>query len=155
MGIESHSTSDLFIHHNVIQGASFYGLRLESKNCMIANNVFNDSRAGIDFDFCFRNKIYDNKFLNNYEGVYLQDSSFNFFYRNSFIANDIHAYFLNTIFFMPIYNRWVGNYWDDIGALHVKRIPGNTFIFLGTDSLLINRSNFDWRPAREPYDIRG
>jgi parallel beta-helix repeat protein len=151
VGIESLFTSNLYIHHNTIQGAAFYGLRLGAKNCRIAYNVFNDSYEGIDFDFCFRNKIYENTFMNNFEGVYLQDSPCNFFYHNSFMANNNSALFLATIFFMPVYNRWVGNYWDDIGAFHIKRIPGYTFVFLGTGSLLVNRSNFDWRPAKEPY----
>jgi len=152
-GIISKSTSNLFIHHNVFQGASMRGLYLFSTNCIIANNVFNDSRKAIDFWACFRNKIYDNKFLNNIEGIHLEISFFNFFYCNSFIGNDIDAYFTSILPF-PTYNRWARNYWDDLGVLHVKRIPGNTIIPIPTEGILINRSNFDWRPAKEPYDIR-
>jgi parallel beta-helix repeat protein len=151
-GIISKSTSNLFIHHNVFQGASTRGLNLFSYNCIIANNVFNDSRKAIDFWACFRNKIYDNTFLNNIEGIHLEISFFNFFYRNSFIGNDIDAYFTSILPFTT-YNRWTRNYWDDLGVLHVKRIPGNTVIPVGPEGFLINRSNFDWRPVREPYDI--
>ncbi len=151
VGIVSYYKSDLFIHHNILEGA-IYGIRLQSsKNCVISNNIINDSYSGLYLESFLKNKIYENTFSNNFKGVYLQDSLFNSFYRNNFLDNNLSASFLNTIFFLPIYNWWLMNYWDD--ALYIKRIPGYTFIFLGNDSLMINRSNFDLHPARVPYDV--
>jgi nitrous oxidase accessory protein NosD len=150
IGIESHFTSDLFIHHNSIQGGTS-GISLGSNNCIIANNVINDTLEGICFDDgCYANKIYDNIIMNNRKGVYMQNSFLNSFYRNSFITNNISAFFINQ--FVPVYNRWVRNYWDDIGVFRIKCIPGIYFI---TPGFVINRSNFDWFPAKEPYNIPG
>jgi parallel beta-helix repeat protein len=150
-GIESYyGTSHLFIHHNIIHGR-FYGLRLESNLCIIANNVINDSFDGIYFSQSHVNKIEGNIFMNNFIGVDLENSFFNSFYRNSFIANNVSARFQSMI--VPINNRWVRNYWDDLGVFPIKRIPG--IYFIPVPGLAWNRSNFDWFPAQEPYDIPG
>jgi len=160
IGIESEyvESSFTFIHHNIFQGTSMWetGVVLrQSKHCIIANNMFKDSELALMIWFSVRNRIYQNTFLNNKDGIFLQGSCFNVLSRNSFIGNDAHAYF-ETPYLWPYYNRWVRNYWDDLGNLRVKRIPGTWFfsIYPGEESY-INKSNFDWHPAQEPYDIPG
>ena len=140
--------SHLNIHHNIIHRSST-AMQLESNLCIIANNVINDSFDGLEFSVSHANKIYDNIIMNNFIGIDLENSFFNSFYRNSFIANNVSARFQSMI--VPIYNRWVRNYWDDLGAFPIKRILG--VYFIPVPGLAWNRSNFDWFPAKEPYDI--
>jgi parallel beta-helix repeat protein len=153
--IISDSASYLFIHHNVFQGYIVYPIHLQlSKNCIISNNLFNDTGDAITLDFSFKNKIYDNTIMNNYKGIVLFDSFYNYIYRNSFIANGIHAQFSSNSIFIPIHNRWVRNYWDDIGVIHIKMIKVYQTIYADYTGVVgLQRLNFDWFPAQKPYDI--
>jgi hypothetical protein len=45
-------------------------------------------------------------------------------------------------------NRWSRNYWSEHSGILPKAIRGNMeFLFF------IPRLEFDWHPAKEPYDI--
>ena len=78
--------------------------------------------------------------------------------------------YLNAFFRNSYFNTWRGNYWDDwIGISRPllkfmpNRIPGRLFDFLPNilpmqfedlfHSRLTIRANYDWFPAKEPYDL--
>ena len=71
--------------------------------------------------------------------------NYNWIYGNNFFNNGINAYFFNCII-----NFWFGNCWDDWFLLFPRPIYGYIFLF---NDLSIPWLNFDWHPAREPYDI--
>jgi len=53
-------------------------------------------------------------------------------------------------------SRWVGNYWDIWSGVGPKIILGLQAIPFGLEGYLeIPGFEFDWKPAREPYDIPG
>jgi len=85
-------------------------------------------------------------------GIALYQSLFTVVKENNFIKNNISAFFLGSLG-----TRWVHNYWDDWMGIGPKRIPG-LFVFPWVnwyDIVGIPYDNFDWHPAKEPYDIRG
>jgi len=86
---------------------------------------------------------------NNGYGIRLGDSSVNVVKENNFIDNsERNAYFVNSFL-----NRWFKNYWDDWSKLLPRPIYGS--IYLERFDKYITWFNFDWHPAREPYDIGG
>ncbi len=82
--------------------------------------------------------------LNIERGIYLWNSSSNTILKNNFLDNQLHATFNDCK------NFWKQNYWNRprilpeliIGKIHVVWFP-----------IKIPWLNFDWRPAKEPYDI--
>jgi len=50
-------------------------------------------------------------------------------------------------------NQWNNNYWDDYLGFGPKVIPGKIHI-PQIPSLTIPWFNFDWHPAKEPFDIQ-
>ena len=86
-------------------------------------------------------------------GFYVVNGGFNYILKNNFIDNKRHAFF-DTAF----RNHWVNNYWDE-AELNSYRING-MISFYKYDiwgeiiwELHIPWINFDWNPAKEPYDI--
>ena len=59
--------------------------------------------------------------------------------RNNYIKNDVDSFFKNSIDL-----NWNENYWD-----RSRNLPVPIFGSIG----LIPWVNFDWNPAKEPYDI--
>jgi len=158
MGIIIFVSSDVYIHDNIIQDAGSSLDISTSRDCIISNNVFSEATNGIYLEGSTNIKFIGNTFSNNYWGAFLQDAYFNKFKKNNFIDNDISAFFLSHMFLCPVYNKWVSNYWDDLGSKIIKRIQGIwwfAFPFFPNEfiEIQIPRFNYDWRPAKEPYDI--
>jgi len=63
---------------------------------------------------------------------------------NNFIDNRWDPVFINSI-----HNLWFHNYWDDWHKIVPKPIFGINLIFL---TIQIPWIQFDWHPAREPYE---
>ena len=118
-------------------GIYFYGHCFNSyiSGCNISNNYF-----GIDvFGGIYNSRIYDCNFANNEIGISIFYSGIsNHFLRNNFIDNKEQFYFEDTVRFMLSY--FGNNYWSDWRGIlpfyHVFRL-----------------FNWDWHPAKEPYDI--
>jgi hypothetical protein len=62
---------------------------------------------------------------------------------NNFIDNHYNSVFIAGQFIM--FNRWSRNYWDDWRGIGPYVIHGQTW--------LLPWFNFDWHPAKGPYDI--
>ncbi|PNX51882.1 MAG: hypothetical protein BV456_01445 [Thermoplasmata archaeon M8B2D] len=88
------------------------------------------------------NEIFNNNILNNDFGIFLSSSIDNVIYKNNFIGNRFSAHFMDN----SILNHWRNNYWNRPRLLPYP-------IFGCSRVLIINRVNFDWHPATEPYDI--
>jgi len=122
------------IHNNTDEGIVI----LDSTLNLIKSNDIRNSETGILYDFqifsaglSYLNRVVKNNFINNFDNVIFN------YYR----------------FRLP--NQWSRNYWDDWEGIGPKIIYG--FIFIpdphGYDGEYKNIVNFDWRPARKPYDI--
>ena len=66
--------------------------------------------------------------------------------KNNFIDNKNQAYYKNSHF-----NLWFNNYWNDWPGAIPRPIYGT--IYLERFDKEIEWLQFDWRPAKEPYDI--
>jgi parallel beta-helix repeat protein len=165
---------DITIINNLIF-SNHVGIRIQGINSKIFNNSIIDNDWGIDLlsigdtivgntisgstygiiltgggFFC---NIISNNISNNQIGVQLYTSSSNKFKRNNFIGNEISVRFeIDIPFFI---NRWLGNYWDDIGNKKIYVIKGiwNFFWLNPMYPKEIIWYYFDFFPAQEPYDI--
>ncbi|PNX51646.1 MAG: hypothetical protein BV456_02380 [Thermoplasmata archaeon M8B2D] len=109
----------------------------------ISNNIISNNNIGIELKDSSLHDIISNNISNNEYGVYIHSlSNSNEIKNNNFINNQLKdAYFENSFF-----NIWNNNYWDQWNKIGPKKISGK-FI------QIIPLINFDWHPAREPYDI--
>ena len=139
-----------------------------NKHTIVSNNIFSDNYNGFTLVSCSNASIYQNLFINNYRGmgiygseycdifhnnilyskkcgIYLYGfSRFNHIHHNNFIvdSNSINVYFVQ----FSHMNTWQENYWNE-PKIWPYLIIGS--LFLGVPSWV----NFDWHPAKEPYDI--
>jgi len=166
-GVYVMSSSYSNIANNTINNNE-YGVNIwSSSNNKIANNTINNNDIGIWLVGSNNNSIYYNDIYSNEDGVIIWYSSNtnicintisnnngfglklqwlcndNTIHKNNFIANNRQAQFIDSFL-----NSWFENYWNRPRLLP-KPIFGT--ITIGTLSYLW--INFDWRPAREPYDI--
>ena len=97
-------------------------------------SIFQSSRCNI-----FHNHITkSNKFGIRLYGL----SRFNNIHHNNFINNSMNACFVQ----LSLFNRWDGNYWNE-----PKVYPYPIFGSLGL--IFPPWINFDWHPAKEPYNL--
>jgi parallel beta-helix repeat protein len=125
------------------------GIRLwySDFNYISENSILNSSSTGIDFFISYKNRILSNNFINNTKDA-----------------------FFECALFRVGGNRFVNNYWDSNIGMRSKKILGiydmlllsvaigflyfiNTGYY-GFPEIIIPWFDFDWHPAREPYDIR-
>lgn len=163
-------TVDNVIEYNNVTRNSigiYIGGRTTIRNNFIANNYF----LGMMISGSL-NKIRNNHFINNGKysmygdptgaAIGLYESYFSFFENNHF-ENNVYAFqigmgygnfirennFINSqekdVFFINAFNIWSRNYWNESRDTP-KAIPG--FIYFPIPWI-----QFDWRPAKEPYDI--
>jgi len=119
-----------------------------SSSNTIANNIMSNHQIdGIWLDGASSNNNIISNFISNNRdyGIYIsRDSRKNKIHQNNLVNNTINAYFTSLSYL----NHWVENYWDDWFGIGPKIIFGRVFEF-------IIWVNFDWHPAKEPYDIGG
>ena len=147
-------STNVNVHHNSIYDNSRYGIEVWNGKSIVNihdNNIFDNGRGrlwdgGIHLQDCMHTVTINNNSIasNNPNGIYLFRSSGNTIIKNNFINNTCNAFFkLQSSFF----NRWNRNYWDDWWGFGPKLVKGQI------GKLLIPWFNFDWHPAKEPYDI--
>lgn len=134
-----------------IRNGSFLGIEIVgSRKIVISGNNITNNRYGIWLLLCFESNIDGNSIVQNREeGISLSYSLNNQIFNNNFIENSFegeigHAWFWNSFF-----NKWSGNYWDDLGGNRLERIEGQISIF----GISIPWVNFDWMPTSEPIEI--
>jgi parallel beta-helix repeat protein len=130
------------------------GIVLESsdENSLLWNQVQSNTNSGIYLFFSDNNTISYNiieknggrKWIESREGLRLENSSDTVIYHNNFLRNGWDAYLSGPC----TRNIWDGNYWNR------PRLFPKPIIHRTADQVLM-RFDFDWHPAREPYDIGG
>jgi parallel beta-helix repeat protein len=133
------------------------GVTIQCRNNIISGNIISNSDrdkgwgTGIHIrNFARNNIISGNILMNNEIGVFISVSNSNKILNNNFINNTVNA----ELCLFCFYNKWRSNYWDDWIGLEYRIFRFIPYPILGT--LGINKIqwvNFDWRPAKEPYDI--
>ena len=116
-----------------------FGNNLISKNLISSINGY-----AIDLISYFsgHNTISNNNIINNSRGIWITGGNFNQIVNNNFQNNGHNAFFYRFSFF----NTWDGNYWD---GSRIVPYPITGRLYLS----IIPWIQFDWRPAKEPYDI--
>jgi parallel beta-helix repeat protein len=118
--------NDNYIHHNYLSNISLYGFIItRAQGNILANNTIWGSN----------------------EGIHLTMANSTIIKFNSFIENNISAFFENSSF-----NRWKQNYWDDHHGIWPKCIKGLVRI-PWNKSIVIHWVNIDWHPAAKPYEL--
>ena len=139
-----------------------------NKHTIISNNIFTNNVNGFTLVACSNASIYQNLFINNSCGIAVFQSNhcdifhnnitnykkygiflygfsqFNYIHQNNFIKNSgsINAYFVH----FSLHNKWNENYWNE-----PRMLP---YPIIGSLGLVIpSWVNFDWHPAKEPYEI--
>jgi parallel beta-helix repeat protein len=111
-----------------------------TKNNYISNNVIsNNNPTGIFMLTAVDNIVTKNNFIDNWG----DSDTLEMWWGNAYFNYEINQWkFLRL-------NRWDGNYWSDSLGILPKAINGVMEIFF----FYFPRLEFDWRPAKEPYDI--
>jgi parallel beta-helix repeat protein len=135
------------ISDNIISDIAEDGILFwDSNHNTVAGNKFSRCEEfGIDIASGDYNIVEGNSFEDNAVGVHIYLSRGNRIKKNNFIDNQYQAQFVYGI---PIYNgltnRWRGNYWNGSSSRPYP-IRGGYILFPWVQ--------FDWFPAKEPYDI--
>jgi parallel beta-helix repeat protein len=149
-GILITSSESLIVSNNTILDCSSGIVNVITGNVTITQNRIdgNGEGSGIEFQAAmFKNYIKRNSITNNSIGINLMFTLFTVVQENNLLKNQQQAFFTSSFF-----SKWQQNYWNK-SRLLPKIIPGQ---FGG---MLIHKRiplvNFDWQPAKEPYDIQG
>jgi parallel beta-helix repeat protein len=140
-------------HCNIYDTGGIWTLKSDF-NVFQYNNFSDNFIHGITLDyFSSYNTIRRNIISNNSNmGVIIEYySKSNFIFCNNLFDNPFNAFIIQAH-----RNNWFFNYWDDwigvknkiIGSFFPKMIPG-----ILIDKKNIPLINFDWFPARQPYNI--
>jgi parallel beta-helix repeat protein len=153
----SNNTFSYNIINNSNKYDTFIGVDIyKSTNNTINNNyISNNDGCGINIDESHFNQIYKNNIINNtFSGVHLRFSSNNYIYQNNFIDNYYHNAVFSIINISHCKNIWKNNYWNRPRLL-LKPILGFRILVLKNSTVVLIPClpNFDWHPAKEPYDI--
>jgi len=116
----------------------------------IKNNIISNNGCGIHGGGTIKGNI----ILNNEYGINLSSSYFNYYHKpntikkNNFIDNTRDAFFFGFSFL----NFWRRNYWDE--PRNVPKVISGEIRTIMLFSVYIQWFDFDWFPAKEPYDIK-
>ncbi len=141
---------------NSVRFNSYGGIYLNGVGNIVRYNVVENNSEGIVIIGGVFNLISNNVIRNNsLIGLEIFLSAFNLVKSNNIMQNERNAAFemiLGTVFF--------SNYWKPYLGFGPKVIWGSRWIFGGFDPYygfpifqIIPWVKFDWRPAKEPYDI--
>jgi parallel beta-helix repeat protein len=153
-GIFMEGSNSNTIRGNNITSNKDYGMWLsDSRSNTITNNEISNNHWGAELSYYSDNNIIkSNNISKNWYGIEFSYSDSNTIIKNNFIDNKIrHASFeINSL---PGKNTWMQNYWNRPRLLP-KIIFGWLEKRLNSYIIPIPWIEFDWFPAKEPYDIR-
>jgi len=174
VGIELWNTSRCLISENSIWNNKWFGIWLQlSSNNTIKDNKISNSSDGIYLCYSKCNTIRENSidscrwcgielYYDSDANVILKNEirdcelglwligSENMINQNNFVDDYIHASFDSEITGKGRHNLWVENYWGDWYGVGPKLIHGKMWV---GRYLYLTWINFDWHPAKEPYNI--
>jgi parallel beta-helix repeat protein len=154
------------IWNNIIVDNSITGINTHNifNSIKLRGNIISRNRFGVEnsghpqfrkHKFIISENIISS---NSLYGILISHSGQTIIYMNNFENNSINAYFeIHNLRYFGT-NKWnfllKGNYWDDWFGSRPKIIPGNIWLSLGNIwTKKIPWNNYDWHPAKEPYDI--
>ena len=171
-------SENITIINNHISHCDDKGIEIHSQNCIITGNIVTDCgeigilfwsmlpnvsgnrirRCGIGIQFGGENNIV---YGNDIEscGVGIQNAGWGSIITKNNFKNysRIGFWFAGTVgerFIEDFYkSRWIGNYWDTWRGVGPKIILGYKVLWFRRLFFLIPWIDFDWNPAREPYNI--
>jgi nitrous oxidase accessory protein NosD len=157
IGISTYGGRQLEISNNTFINCRQYGITTVSRDSTFKNNVFIGNKRGLEV--YNSQKVIRNHFEDNDLGLTLLEAHDSLITQNNFIKNRRDVAFSEENLFTM--NNWNGNYWGF--SFHPKLIFGRratsipTLIQIGpwTSYYIIPWLNFDWHPAKEPFDISG
>jgi len=134
--------------NNIVQ-IKYSGIYLKgSKYIKLYKNYISNAETGIEIGssrFCF---VYFNEIKNcSVYGIDRYMTEFTFIMKNNLINNSCNAYFFGRW----IVNKWSRNYWDDWHGLIHYTINGEDYSL--DPDYHVSVKQFDWFPARKPYNI--
>lgn len=160
-GINIDFSRNFFTTGNVISDCRDSGIHLYGPifNRNFSGNRISNCEFGIDFGG-EDNIFYGNDFENCSLGIRFSGDG-NIITKNNFknysqeYSPTIGSWFYK-FFLFPSKNSWIGNYWDTWKGIGPKIILGS-YVFgwrlIPNWPLFIPWFDFDWKPAKEPYDI--
>ena len=136
-----HSSNNNIIRCNTIFSNNHYGIwtSWSRENIISANSINMNKEYGIIVSGSVNSVISENNISDNFEGLHLARCNINTISRNNFHNNNQDASFMDGD------NIWKANYWNE-----PRFLPK---IILDTTSSLIPKLDFDWHPAKTPFDI--
>jgi len=154
IGIFAFDSPCITIKNNSIKNNGV-GIAFSLGSATIDGNNISNNIIGVQLDATLGSIVSNNEIKYNTKiGVSLLsfhisigESCNNVVRYNNIIGNNRSAYFENALF-----TRWRGNYWDKARFLP-KCIRGEFWRFFPEGLKTIPWFNFDWRPAKKPYDI--
>jgi len=128
-----------------------------NKNTITQNIISKARDWGIQLHFSNNNIILNNIIAyTKYAGIQIEARG-NKVIRNNFVQNKIHSCFTLIMYIWEGINRnsWMNNYYDNWIGLEQPFFNRFPKIIKGimTRGIKIPVFNFDWHPAKEPYDI--
>jgi parallel beta-helix repeat protein len=124
---------------NSIRLCEFFGITLHGNHNIIYGNDFDNCSVGVsDYDL----SAHDNVIIKN---------NFKSYSRGKLWWAKPPSYII-TILNIFGKKEWKQNYWDTWRSVGPKVVPGGLIV---GEKIPIIWFNFDWRPAKEPYDITG
>jgi len=154
-GIKISSNFNTIIDNSISNNGDGIEIFCSYFNTIKGNTISSNNNNGIYLYISNYNTIRDNIITsNNKYGIKIKWSRFNIIIKNNIINNEQDAYFINNHFLFLYRNRWRRNYWNEPQILP-KLIIGEVFRtqFPESEIIIIPWIQFDWRPAKEPYDI--
>ncbi len=152
-----HDSKDNIVRNNMVTNCDPFGISIEtnSYNNHVYGNYIRGNLKGICIQKSYNNSILLNTISENLRGgVLLMGARDNSIINNNFIKNR----FLDACYANSYGNLWEGNFWD-----RSRLFPRFVLGFTGPDEIyfrshipfpaILTSLNFDWHPAREPYDI--
>jgi parallel beta-helix repeat protein len=141
-------SSYITVNFNIIKNTISYspnnGIVIRDCLCItISFNIINRSSKGINLISSYGNSISNNLVYNCDFGIFIDESHDNVISKNTFENNTIHARFLNSDG-----NNWNENYWG-----RPRILPKPIFGIKDMNRPRPGFFEFDWHPARQPYNI--
>lgn len=157
-GIWLHFCKDSIVKNNIFSNNSYSSIHMysASNNIILGNEISNNIYGLSLYDDSNNNDVSSNNFVSNEKYcILILDSGKNNISQNNFIESGRRHVKLFYYIWTLKRNKWNGNYWGIskeqphiiIGSISIRR-PG--FVGIG----IIPSINFDWNPAKEPYDIK-
>jgi hypothetical protein len=153
-------TKNIKINNNIINTNGAAGIDGGmNNNLVISYNDISFNSIGIDLFFSNRNIILCNNIRNN-SVYFMRGLTYAWYFKLMWLSDDIPLVTNNFMKYLgiPGPNFWFRNYWGE-PSVFPKIIPGSYLLFCLSIStgknLLLPLINFDWHPAKEPYDIPG